>query len=134
MQKLNLNFDEKDIEVEINGKVYGFDLTEEKVKAMADLQNVANEIGNEEDAIMEIEDAIDMIYGDGTIDSIFGEHDTTRATLLKILEATIEAVEDYGAKFGVEKGRITNTDNVVKMTTNRAERRRTARESRRKNK
>ena len=129
MQKLNLNFDEKDIEVEINGKVYGFDMTKEKVKAMADLQRVADSVEDEEEVIIAIEDAIDMIYGEGTIDSIFGEHETTRATLLKILEVTIEAVEDYGAKFGVETGTIKQptANNSAKM--NRAERRRAARKN-----
>lgn len=100
---------------------------------MADLQNIADDIENEEEAIFEIEDAIDMIYGEGTIDSIFGEHESTRATLLKILEATIEAVEEYGARFGVEKGSIAESNKVVPMNREKRKAIREAKKAKRKN-
>lgn len=130
MHKLDLNFDKKDIELEINGEVYGFDLTKEKIKSMGDLENVAKDINaeNEDEILDAIEDAIDMIYGDGTIDSIFGEHDTTRATLLELLMATIEAVKDYGSQFGVNVG-ASAKPNKEPVVLNRAQRR-----SQRKNK
>lgn len=123
MIKLDLNFDKKDIELEINGKVYGFDLTEEKTAKMAALEGVAKNISdeNEDEILYSIEDAIDMIYGDGTIDDIFGERETTRATLLEILFATIEAIESYGAKFGLAIEKEETKEEIVQL--NRAQRR-----------
>ncbi|EHR33439.1 hypothetical protein HMPREF9709_01187 [Helcococcus kunzii ATCC 51366] len=127
MLKLELNFDKKDIEVEINGKIYGFDLNNEKLEQMASLKEIADNLdsNNETEVIEALEDGLELIYGEGTIDSIYGNKETTRATLLDILFLTIKAIENYGGKFGINMKNSEDEkkadDNVIKL--NRQQRR-----------
>ncbi len=127
MQKLELNFDKKDIEVEINGKVYGFNLNNNKLEQMKSLQKKADQLNSEdeEEVIIALEDGLDLIYGEGTIDDIFGDNLTTRATLLEILFLTINAIKEYGNQFGVEvKNEEIKTNDTPKLETlNRQQRR-----------
>lgn len=125
MLKLNLNFDKKDIEIEINGKIYGFNVSQEKMKEIAGLSEMAKKLNseNEEEVLAAVEDAIDMIYGEGTIDSIFEDHDTTRATLLELLQVTIQALKNYGSQFGETLHQSKTEDENNIMSLNRAQRR-----------
>ncbi|WP_282926888.1 hypothetical protein [Helcococcus kunzii] len=127
MLKLELNFDKKDIEVEINGKIYGFDLNNETLEQMASLKDIADNLdsNNEIEVIEALEDGLELIYGKGTIDSIYGNKKTTRATLLDILFLTIKAIENYGENFGINMKKNEDKEkdekNVLKL--NRQQRR-----------